>query len=42
LLYVGKDGRGIELLVIAVPDHRNPAGLAVIQAMPTAFGSGEE
>jgi hypothetical protein len=42
LLYIGEDDRGIELLVIAVPDNRNPPGLAVIHAMPTAFGSKED
>jgi hypothetical protein len=42
LVYVGEDDRGIELLVIAVPDSRDPAGLAVIHAMPTVFGNEEE
>lgn len=42
LVYVGEDDRGVELLVIAVPDSRDPAGLAVIHAMPTAFGSEKE
>jgi hypothetical protein len=36
----------IELEIIAVPDDRNPATLAVIHAMPTEFrtreGDGEE
>jgi hypothetical protein len=41
LLYVGQDDRGIELLVIAVPDNRNPGGLAVIHAMPTGPGKRE-
>ncbi|MBO0841152.1 MAG: hypothetical protein J2O49_10070 [Sciscionella sp.] len=40
LIYVGADDRGVELLVIAVPDNRNPGGLTVIHAMPTAFGKG--
>lgn len=42
LVYVGEDDRGVELVVIAVPDNRDPAGLAVIHAMPTAFGSEKE
>ena len=42
LLYVGQDDRGIELLVIAVPDNRKPGGLAVIHAMPTGLGKREE
>jgi transcriptional/translational regulatory protein YebC/TACO1 len=42
LVYVGLDDRGVELVVIAVPDNRDPAGLAVIHAMPTAFGSEKE
>jgi hypothetical protein len=42
LVYVGEDDRGVELLVIAVPDNCDPAGLAVIHAMPTAFGSEKE
>lgn len=37
LIYVGVDDRGVELLVIAVPDDRNPGGLAVIHASPTAW-----
>jgi hypothetical protein len=41
LLYVGQDDRGIELLVIAVPDNRIPGGLAVIHAMPTGLGKRE-
>ena len=41
-MYVGEDDRGVELLVIAVPDSRDPAGLVVIHAMPTAFGSEKE
>lgn len=42
LVYVAEDDRGIELLVIAVPDNRDLAGLAVIHAMPTAFGNVKE
>jgi hypothetical protein len=37
LIYVGEDDRGVELLIIAVPDDRNPGGLAVIHASPTAW-----
>lgn len=37
LHYVGLDDRGVELHVIAVPDNRNPGGLAVIHAMPTSY-----
>lgn len=37
LHYVGTDGRGVELEVVAVADDRNPGGLAVIHAMPTSF-----
>ena len=33
LVYVGEDDRGIE------PDNRDPAGLAVVHAMPATFGS---
>jgi hypothetical protein len=42
LLYVGRDDRGIELLIIAVPDNRDPGGLAVIHAMPTGLGKRED
>ena len=37
LHYVGVDGRGVELEIVAVPDDRLPGGLAVIHAMPTGF-----
>lgn len=37
LHYVAADDRGVELHVIAVPDDRNPGGLAVIHAMPTSY-----
>lgn len=37
LLYVGRDERGVELEIIAVPDNRRPGGLAVIHAMPTYY-----
>lgn len=37
LLYVGVDGRGVELEVVAVSDNRHPGGLAVIHAMPTRY-----
>lgn len=39
--YVGTDSRGVELEVIAVPDDRNPGGLAIIHAMPTSFRAEE-
>ncbi len=42
LHYIGADDRGVELHVIAVPDDRNPEGLAVIHAMPTSFPEGGE
>lgn len=43
LLYVGKDDRGVELEVIAVPDERDPGGVTVIHAMPTFMrGDSEE
>jgi hypothetical protein len=43
LHYLGTDSRGIELEIIAVPDDRNPGGLAVIHAMPAEFREpGEE
>ena len=37
LLYVGSDDRGIELEIIAVPDHSGRGDLTVIHAMPTAL-----
>jgi len=37
LFYIGEDDRGVELLIIAVPDDKNPGGLAVIHANPTAW-----
>ena len=37
LFYIGEDDRGVELLIIAVPDDKNPGGLAVIHASPTAW-----
>jgi hypothetical protein len=36
LVYVGRDDRGIELEIVAVPNDRGD-GLAVIHAMPTEF-----
>ncbi|HEU5223887.1 MAG TPA: hypothetical protein VFU07_09465 [Candidatus Lumbricidophila sp.] len=36
LHYMGRDDRGIELHVIAVPNDRG-SGIAVIHAMPTSF-----
>ena len=41
LHYLGTDARGVELEVVAVPDDRNPGGLAVIHAMPTSFRNKE-
>jgi hypothetical protein len=41
LHYVGVDGRGVELEIVAVPDDRKPGGLAVIHAMPTGFRAEE-
>jgi hypothetical protein len=37
LQYVGTDSRRVALEVVAVPDDRNPGGLAVIHAMPVNF-----
>lgn len=37
LVYVGRDSRGVELEIVAVPDDREPGGLAVIHAMPTSY-----
>jgi hypothetical protein len=42
LLYIGKDDRGVELEVIAVPDDRDPSGVTVIHAMPTSMGGDSE
>jgi hypothetical protein len=42
LYYVGVDGRGVELEIVAVPDDRRPGGLAVIHAMPTSFRRRQE
>lgn len=39
LLYIGKDDRGLELAIIAVPDDKHEGGLAVIHAMPTRFSA---
>ena len=35
LVYIGRDDRGVELEIVAVPDNRRPGNLAVIHAMPT-------
>ena len=35
-VYTGRDDRGIELEIIAVPDDRFQ-GLAVVHAMPTSY-----
>jgi hypothetical protein len=37
LVYVGIDDRGVELEVIAVPDDKDRADLAIIHARPTAW-----
>ncbi len=37
MLYIGEDGRGVELEVATVPDHKSPGGQAVIHAMPTDY-----
>ena len=37
LLYVGVDDRGVELVIVAVPDDSGRADLTVIHAMPTAL-----
>lgn len=37
LLYIGRDSRGVEIEVVAVPDDRREGGLAVIHAMPTHY-----
>lgn len=43
LLYIGKDDRGVELEVIAVPDDRDPGGVTIIHALTTSMrgNSGE-
>ena len=37
LVYIGRDDRGVELHIIAVPDDRRPGGLAVIHCMPNEW-----
>lgn len=37
LLYIGTDGQGVELEIVAVPDDKRPGDLAVIHAMPTYY-----
>lgn len=37
LVYIGDDGRGVELEVVAIPDDKHPGELAVIHAMPTHY-----
>lgn len=34
LIYIGRDDRGLALLIIAVPDDRHPDTIAVIHAAP--------
>lgn len=36
LVYIGRDDRGVELRVIAVPNDKSD-GLAVIHCMPTGY-----
>lgn len=35
-VYIGRDDRGVELRIVAVPDDRGE-GLAVIHAMPPSY-----
>jgi hypothetical protein len=37
LVYVGEDDRGVELVVITVPDDKRPGGVAVIHAIPSEW-----
>jgi hypothetical protein len=37
LVFIGRDDRGVELYVIAVPDDRDPLGLTVIHCMPNTW-----
>ena len=37
LVYLGRDDRGVELYIIAVPDDRDPEGLTVIHCAPLAW-----
>lgn len=37
LLYIGTDGQGVELEIVAIPDDKRPGNLAVIHAMPTHY-----
>jgi hypothetical protein len=37
LIYVGPDDRGVDLLVVAIPDDKHPYSLAVIHASPLAW-----
>ena len=39
LVYIGRDDRGVELHIIAVPDDRHLGGLAVIHCMPNEWRS---
>jgi hypothetical protein len=41
LVYVGRDDRGVELHIIAVPDDRDPDGLAVMHCMPNDWRRSE-
>ena len=42
LVFIGKDDRGIELYVVAVPDDRDPEGLTVIHCSPMAWHARRE
>ena len=37
LVYVGEDDRGVELVVITVPDDKRPGEAAVIHAIPSEW-----
>ena len=37
LVFIGRDGRGVELHIIAVPDDRREDGLTVIHCMPNEW-----
>ena len=42
LLYVGRDDRGIELLIIAVPDNRDRAALLLSMRCRPVWGRGRD
>lgn len=37
LRFIGKDDRGVELEIIAVPDDRREGELAIVHVMPTEW-----